>query len=82
MYLSALSTVAYRDFMKFLRNRPRIVFSLVFPAIFIGVLGGSFQANFGSVIGFNFVTFIFIGIWTQTLFFDYRARADFYGDRP
>lgn len=68
MYLSALASITYRDFLKFLRNKPRIMFSLVFPAIFIGVMGGSFQANFGSVIGFNYITFVFIGIWTQTLF--------------
>lgn len=68
MYVNALATIAYRDFMKYLRNRPRILFSLIFPAIFIGVLGGSFQANFGSQIGFNFITFVFVGIVTQTMF--------------
>jgi ABC-2 type transport system permease protein len=68
MYLNALATITYRDFMKYLRNRPRIIFSLVFPAIFIGVLGGSFQSNFGSQIGFNFITFVFVGIVTQTMF--------------
>ena len=68
MYFDALATIAYRDFMKYVRNRPRIMFSLVFPAIFIGVLGGSFQSNFGSTIGFNFITFVFVGIVTQTMF--------------
>lgn len=68
MHAGAIATIAYRDFMKFARDRTRIMFSLVFPAIFIGVLGGSFQASFGSTIGFNFITFVFIGIWTQTLF--------------
>ena len=37
--LSAILAIAYRDLLKFLRDPARIVFSLVFPVLFIGVLG-------------------------------------------
>ena len=66
--ISAILTIALRDFTKLLRDRMRIVVSFVFPFIFIGVLGGSLQANIGQDIGYNFLTFVFIGVIAQTLF--------------
>lgn len=65
--LNAIITIAYRDLMKLLRDRPRLVSSLIFPFIFIGILGGSLQASFGSQ-GFNFLSFTFTGVLAQTLF--------------
>ena len=66
--LHAISTIAYRDIMKFLRDKPRIVGTFIFPIIFIAALGGSFQANLGDQIGFNYLTFVFTGVLAQTLF--------------
>ncbi len=65
--LNAVLTIAYRDFVKFLRDRPRILATFIFPFLFIAVLGSSLQANFGS-IGFNFLVFTFTGVLAQTLF--------------
>jgi len=66
--LSGIATIALRDFIKFLRDRMRILFSLVFPFVFIGVLGGSLQANLGPEIGYNFLMFTFTGVLGSTLF--------------
>lgn len=66
--LSAVFTIASRDLIKFLRDRQRILFTFLFPIIFIGVLGGSLQANLGSQLGYNFLTFVFVGVLGQTLF--------------
>ena len=66
--VNAIAVIAYRDLLKFLRDVPRIVSSLVFPLLFIGVLGGSLQSNFGSGSGYDFLTFIFTGVFAQTLF--------------
>lgn len=66
--LNAILTIAYRDFTKFLRDRPRVIFSFLFPLIFIGILGGSLQSNIGDKLGYNFLTFTFIGVIAQTLF--------------
>lgn len=65
--LNAILTIAFRDWVKFLRDRTRIVASLVFPIIFVGALGGSLKANLGDV-GFDFMTFVFTGILAQTMF--------------
>lgn len=66
--VNAVITIAFRDVIKLLRDRTRLAFSLVFPAIFIGVLGTSLQANVGGSLGYNFLEFVFIGVIAQTLF--------------
>jgi len=65
---NAILTIAFRDIIKLLRDRTRIFGSLIFPIIFIGVLGTSLQQNLGENLGYNFLTFVFIGVLGQTLF--------------
>ncbi len=66
--INAIFVIAYRDFTKLVRDRPRMLISLVFPLIFIGALGGTFQASLGSKVGFNLLEFVFTGVFAQTLF--------------
>jgi ABC-2 type transport system permease protein len=66
--LGPILAIAQRDFMKLLRDRPRLVTTMVFPLLLIGVLGGSLQANLGRTVGFNFLAFTFTGVFGQTLF--------------
>ncbi|GAC1334917.1 MAG: ABC transporter permease [Candidatus Dormibacteria bacterium] len=66
--LTAVLTLAYRDVLKLARDPVRLVSSVVFPVIFVGVLGGALQANLGNRAGFNLLTFVFTGIFVQTLF--------------
>jgi len=65
---SGILAIAYRDFLKFIRDKERMIFSLVFPLVFITILGGSLNANFEKDAGYNILTFIFIGVLAQTLF--------------
>ncbi|MCB9101937.1 MAG: ABC transporter permease [Anaerolineales bacterium] len=65
---NAITVIAYRDLLKFLRDPPRLVSTFIFPLIFIGILGGSFQASLGKQVDFNFLAFTFTGILAQTLF--------------
>ncbi len=66
--INAIITIGSRDFIKFIRDRFRIVATFIFPIIFIGILGGSLQSNLGKEVGYNFLTFVFIGVVGQTLF--------------
>lgn len=66
--LRALWGIAFRDLTKLLRDRPRILASLIFPIVFIGALGGSLQSNWGEQTGYNLLTFIFTGVFGQTMF--------------
>jgi ABC-2 type transport system permease protein len=66
--LNAILAIASRDLLKMFRDRGRLVFSLVFPFIFIGLMGGTLQGNLGQAAGFNFIGFIFTGVLGMTLF--------------
>lgn len=68
MGTSTILAIAHRDLLKFLRDPLRIVSALIFPAIFIGILGNSFEANLGKDFGYNYLLFIFTGVLAQTLF--------------
>ena len=68
MNANPIITIAFRDLLKFLRDPLRIVSTLVFPLIFVAVLGGSLQANLGENAGYNFLAFTFTGVFAQTLF--------------
>lgn len=66
--VNAIMTIAYRDVLRFLRDPSRLIGTLILPVIFVGVLGGSFQANLGGSLGYDFLPFIFTGVFAQTLF--------------
>lgn len=66
--VNAIAAIAYRDLIKFFRDRPRLISTFVFPVVFITMLGGSLQASFGNNSGFNFLPFVFTGVFAQTLF--------------
>lgn len=65
METNAILAIAYRDMLKFLRDRIRIVSTLIFPAIFIIILGNSFE---GLSTGYSFLTYVFTGVYAQNLF--------------
>ncbi|HEX2970875.1 MAG TPA: ABC transporter permease [Tepidisphaeraceae bacterium] len=66
--INAIFAISYRDLLKLLRDPVRMASTFVFPLIFIAILGGSLQANFGSSAGYNMLTFVFTGVLAQTLF--------------
>ncbi len=66
--LNAVMAIAYRDLLKFMRDRGRIIGSVIFPVVFIGALGGSLQATFGNASQINLLVFTFTGVFAQTLF--------------
>jgi ABC-2 type transport system permease protein len=67
-HINAVATIAFRDLIKFLRDRRRFVATLIFPLIFVGVLGSSLEANIGGSVDFNFLTFTFTGVFIQVIF--------------
>ena len=66
--LQAIFTIAYRDFLKLIRDPARIASTFIFPVLFIGVLGGSLQSNLGANAGYDLLTFVFTGVLAQTVF--------------
>jgi ABC-2 type transport system permease protein len=65
--LSGVLTLAHRDLIKLLRDRTRIIADLSFPLIFIGILGTTLQAGFGTASGINLLQYVFTGVLAQTV---------------
>jgi ABC-2 type transport system permease protein len=66
--LNAIAALAYRDLLKFMRDRQRLISTFIFPVLFIVLMGGSLQANLGKSLGYDYMPFIFTGVFAQTLF--------------
>lgn len=65
---NAIGAIAYRDFLKLLRDPARMISTFVFPLIFIGILGNSLQANLGNAAGYDILVFTFTGVLAQTVY--------------
>ncbi len=68
MEINAILTIAFRDLVKLLKDRERLISSFIFPFVLIALLGGTLQAGLGQEVGFNLMTFTFTGVYIQTLF--------------
>ena len=66
--INSMLALAQRDLTKLLRDRARLITTIIFPFIFIGALGGTLSANFGRAPGFDFLTLTFTGVFAQTMF--------------
>jgi hypothetical protein len=66
--LSAIAAIATRDFFKFLRDRSRLVLSVLVPFLLLFLLGSTVQLNLGRAAGFNFIGFTFSGVLGMTIF--------------
>lgn len=65
---NAIVAISAREVMNFTRTPAQIVFVLLFPVIFLGVLGGNLKQNLGSSVGFDFMQFMFFGVVVSTLY--------------
>jgi ABC-2 type transport system permease protein len=66
--LSAALSIAQRDVMKLVRDRPRLAVNLAFPILLVAGLGNVLQATVGQVTGLDAVTLAFTGVLAATLF--------------
>lgn len=66
--INAVLMIAQRDIIKLMRDKTRLIASLIFPIIFVGVLGNSMDANLGDLLPYNFMEYTFMGVLAMTLF--------------
>jgi ABC-2 type transport system permease protein len=65
---NAIITIAYRDVLKFTRDPARLIATLILPILLVGLFGEGLQTALGSSLGYNYLTFVFLGVLAQTLF--------------
>jgi ABC-2 type transport system permease protein len=73
--LAAIAVVWHRELLRFVRNRLRMVTSLVQPLLFLFILGSGLSNMLPSSGNVNFRTFMFPGIIAMTVFFTALASA-------
>lgn len=66
--INAIAVIAFRDLTKLFRDKTRMLASLIFPFVFVGILGSSLDANLSSDVGYSFLAFVFTGVIGQNLF--------------
>lgn len=66
--VNAVMAIAARDVVRVLKSPATLIFSLVFPLLFMGILGGSLAQNLGGALGFNYMQFVLVGMIVNTLY--------------
>lgn len=66
--VGAILAIAQRDITKFLSDRARVIGAFVLPFLIVLLLGKSFQGNLGKTLHYDYLTYVFTGVYAQTLF--------------
>lgn len=66
--LNAVIAIAAREITIAIKNPATLVFSIVFPMIFIGILGGGMAQNLAGDLDYNFMQFVLIGMTVMVMF--------------
>lgn len=66
--LNAVTVIAAREVVRFFRNwKISLIFSFMFPVLFLGVLGGTIAQNLSGSLGYNYLQFALLGMIVSTL---------------
>jgi ABC-2 type transport system permease protein len=66
--LNAVITLAMRDITLCIKSPAKIIQSLIMPVMFLGMFGGQLSQNMGINMGFDFNSFMLVGMLVQGLF--------------
>ena len=66
--LNAVVVIAAREVLRFFKDwKTSLVFSLMFPVLFLGILGGVIAQNLGDGLGYNYLQFALLGMVAATI---------------
>ena len=65
---NATFAIAWREILSAIRNPVSIVFTVIIPVIFMGILGGSISQNLGAALPYAYLPFMLIGMIANTLY--------------
>ncbi len=61
--------LAQRDLLKFLRDRGRLLSTLVFPMVFLAIFATTLDSGIGrNALGFSYIDYVFSGLLLQSVF--------------
>jgi ABC-2 type transport system permease protein len=66
--LNAMFAIAWRDVLRAVKSPMSLGFTVIFPVILMGFLGGSIADNLGSALPYAYLPFMLIGMVANTLY--------------
>jgi ABC-2 type transport system permease protein len=66
--VSAVFAIAWREILRAVKSPLSLSFTVIFPILFIGVLGGSISQNLGNALPFDYLPFMLIGMIANTMY--------------
>ncbi|MCX7747065.1 MAG: ABC transporter permease [Clostridia bacterium] len=66
--INALVAIAAREIMRFIKSPGSIIANIIFPMIFLGIMGGSLSQNLAGNVGYNFLQFVMVGMIVFNMF--------------
>ena len=65
---NAVFAIAWREILRAVKSPLSIAFTMIFPILFIGVLGGSIAQNLGGALAYAYLPFMLIGMVANTMY--------------
>jgi ABC-2 type transport system permease protein len=66
--VNATFAIAWREILRAVKSPGSLAFMVIFPVIFMGILGGSISQNLGSALPFAYLPFMLIGMIANTMY--------------
>ncbi len=66
--VNATFAIAWREVLRAIKSPASLAFTIIFPVLFIGVLGGSISQNLGNALPFAYLPFMLIGMMANSLY--------------
>jgi ABC-2 type transport system permease protein len=66
--LNATFAIAWREVLRAVKSPVSLAVTVLFPVIFMGILGGSISQNLGAALPFAYLPFMLIGMIANTLY--------------
>jgi len=66
--MNAMFAIAWREVLRAVKSKVSLAFTVIFPVIFMGILGGSISQNLGGALPYAYLPFMLIGMIANTLY--------------
>ena len=66
--MNALFALTVREVMRLVKSPGAIIANIIFPVIFLGLMGGSLSQNLAGNVGYDFLQFIMVGMIAFNMF--------------
>jgi ABC-2 type transport system permease protein len=66
--INATFAIAWRELLRAVKSPVSIAFTIIFPILFIGILGGSISQNLGAALPYAYLPFMLIGMIANSMY--------------